>query len=94
MEGFLGGAFAACESGGLEESPLAPWRVFRVHFRGIGLGRHEDSVCPLVIDVEGGDGICGVRVAFVGGEGVQGGGDDVVALPLQDNVALCAEVLW
>ena len=36
----------------------------------------------------------GRRVAFVGGEGVQGGGDDVVGLPLQDDVALCAEVLW
>ena len=57
--------------------------------------------------MEGGDGIfgalgwsghcwdgCGVPVAFVGGEGVQGGGDDVVGLPLQDNVALRAEVLW
>ena len=37
---------------------------------------------------------CGVPVAFVGGEGVQGGGDDVVGLPLQDDVALRAEVLW
>ena len=57
--------------------------------------------------MEGGDGIvgalgrwghcrdgCGVPVAFVGGEGVQGGGDDVVGLPLQDDVALRAEVLW
>ena len=26
---------------------------------------------------------CGVRGAFVGGEVVQGGGDDVVGLPLQ-----------
>ena len=47
VEGFPGGAFAACEGGGLEESLLAPWGVFRVHFRGIGLGRHEDSVCPV-----------------------------------------------
>ena len=60
-----------------------------------------------LIDVEGCDGIfgasgrwghcsdgCGVAVAFVGGEGVQGGGDDVVGLPLQDDVALRAEVLW
>ena len=46
VEGFPGGAFAACEGGGLEESLLAPWGVFRVYFRGIGLGRHEDSVCP------------------------------------------------
>ena len=30
---------------------------------------------------------CGVPVVLVGG-------DDVVGLPLQDNVALCAEVLW
>ena len=37
---------------------------------------------------------CGVPVAFVGGQGVQGGGDDVVGLPLQDDVALRAEVLW
>ena len=57
--------------------------------------------------MEGGDGIvgalgrwghcwdgCGVPVAFVGGEGVQGGGDDVVGLALQDDVALRAEVLW
>ena len=153
MEGFPGGALAACEGGGLEESVPALWGVFRVYFRGIGLGRHEDSVCPVedpplgvrfedvdgrllgggvqgvprcdgqfypggvevwgcpaaqeLIVVEGGDGIfgalrwwghrwhgCGVPVAFVGGEGVQGGGDDVVGLPLQDDVALRAEVLW
>ena len=45
----------------------------------------------------GGGGIAGMVVgsqAFVGGEGVQGGGDDVVGLPLQDDVALRAEVLW
>ena len=47
VEGLPGGAFAACEGGGLEESLLAPWGVFRVYFRGIGLGRHEDSVCPV-----------------------------------------------
>ena len=47
VEGFPGGAFAACEGGGLEESLLAPWGVFRVYFRGIGLGRHEDSLCPV-----------------------------------------------
>ena len=23
------------------------WGVFQVFFRGIGLGRHEDSVCPV-----------------------------------------------
>ena len=38
VEGFPGGAFAACEGGGLEESLLAPWGVFQVYFRGIGLG--------------------------------------------------------
>ena len=47
VEGFPGGAFAACEGGGLEESVPAPWGVFRVYFRGIGLGRHEESVCPV-----------------------------------------------
>ena len=47
VEGFPGGAFAACEGDGLEESLLAPWGVFLVHFRGIGLGRHEDSVCQV-----------------------------------------------
>ena len=46
VEGFSGGAFAACEGGGLEESLPTPWGVFRVYFPGIGLGRHEDSVCP------------------------------------------------
>ena len=57
--------------------------------------------------MEGGDGIvgalrwwrhrwdgCGVPVVFDGGQGVQGGGGDVVGLPLQDDVALRAEVLW
>ena len=51
VEGFQGGAFAACEGGGLEDSLPAPWGVFRVffrvYFRGIILGRHEDSVCPV-----------------------------------------------
>ena len=47
VEGFPGGAFAACENDGLEESVPAPWGVFWVYFRGIGLGRHEDSVCPV-----------------------------------------------
>ena len=46
----------------------------------------------------GGGGIAGMVVRsewrFVDGEGVQGGGDDVVGLPLQDDVALRAEVLW
>ena len=47
MEGFPQGAFAACEGGGLEESVPASWGVFQVHFWGVGLGRHEDSVCPV-----------------------------------------------
>ena len=47
VEGFPGGAFAACEGGGLEESVPAPWGVFRVYFRGKGLNRHEDCVCPV-----------------------------------------------
>ena len=47
VEGFPGGAFEACEGGGLEELLPAPWGVFRVYFRGIGLGRHEDSACPV-----------------------------------------------
>ena len=71
MEGFPGGASAACESDGLEESLPAPWGVFRVYLRGIGLGRHEDSVCtvedpPLGVcfeDVDGG--LLGGRVQGV-----------------------------
>ena len=47
VEGFPRGAFAACEGGGLEDSLPASWGVFRVYFRGLGLGRHEDSVCPV-----------------------------------------------
>ena len=47
MEGFPGGSFAACEGGGVEESLPAPLGVFRVYFRGIGLGCREDSVCPV-----------------------------------------------
>ena len=47
MEGFPQGALAAFEGGGLEESLQALWGVFRVHHRGVGLGRHEDSVCPV-----------------------------------------------
>ena len=33
-------------------------------------------------------------MAFVGGKGVECGGDNVLGLCLQDNVALCAEVFW
>ena len=62
MEGFPRGAFAACEGGGLEESLPASWGVLRVYLQGVGLGRHEDSVCqvedpPLGVrfeDVDGG----------------------------------------
>ena len=36
-----------CISCRLEESLLASRGVFRVHFWGVGLGRHEDSVCPV-----------------------------------------------
>ena len=34
VEGFPGGAIAACEGGGLEESLLAPWGVFQGLFPG------------------------------------------------------------
>ena len=47
MEGFTRGAFPACEADGLEGSLLASWGVFRVYLRGVGLGRHEDTVCPV-----------------------------------------------
>ena len=47
LEGFPRGALAACEVGGLEESLPTSWRVFWVDFWGLGLGGHEDSVCPV-----------------------------------------------
>ena len=47
MEGFPRGAFAACEGGGLGDLLRASWGVFGVLFRGVGLGSHEDSVCPV-----------------------------------------------
>ena len=47
VEGFPRGALAACEGGGLEESLPASWGVFWVYFSGVGLGCHEDSVCPV-----------------------------------------------
>ena len=47
MEGFPLGAFTACEGGGLEESLPAWWGVFLVYLQAVGLGRHEDSVCPV-----------------------------------------------
>ena len=67
MEGFLRGAFAACEGSGLEESLLASWGAFRVFLRGVGLGRHEDSVCQVE------DPPLGVRFEDVDG-GLLGGG--------------------
>ena len=67
MEGFPRGAFVAREGGGLEELLPASWGVFRVYFRGVGLGRHEDSVCP------GEDPPLGVRLEDVDG-GMWGGG--------------------
>ena len=71
MEGFPRGAFAASEGGGLEQSLPASWGVFRVYFRGVGLGRHEDSVCPVddlplgvcVEDMDGG--LLGGRIQAV-----------------------------
>ena len=71
VEGFPWGAFAACEGGGLEESLPASWGVFRFYFRGVGLGCHEDSVCPVEVsplgvrfdDVDGG--LLGERVQGV-----------------------------
>ena len=47
VEGFPQGAFAACKGGGLEESLPTSWEGLRVYFRVVGLGRHEDSVCPV-----------------------------------------------
>ena len=67
VEGFPRGAFAACEGGGLEESLPASWRVFQVYLRGVGLGCHEDSVCPVE------DPPLGVRFEDVDG-GLLGGG--------------------
>ena len=46
-EGFPQGALSACEVAGVEESLPASWGVFRLYFRGVGLGRHEDCVCPV-----------------------------------------------
>ena len=67
VEGFPRGAFAACEGGGLEELLPASPGVFRVYLRGVGLGRHEDSVCPVE------DPPLGVRFEDVDG-GLLGGG--------------------
>ena len=73
VEGFPRGAFAAREGGSPEESLPAPWGVFWVYFRGIGLGRHEDSVCP-VEDPPLGVGFEDVDGGLLGGpvQGVQG----------------------
>ena len=67
MEGSPRGAVAACEGGGLEKSLPASWGVFRVYFGGVGLDRHEDSVCPVE------DPPFGVRFEDVDG-GLLGGG--------------------
>ena len=61
VEGFPWGAFMACEGGGPEESLLASCGVFRVYFWGVGLGRHEDSMCrgedpPMGVHFENVDG--------------------------------------
>ena len=76
MEGFSRGAFAACEGGGLEESLRASWGVFRIYFRVVGLGSHEDSVCPVE------DPPLGVRFEDVGG-GLLGG--RVQGVPRRDG---------
>ena len=47
VEGFPRGAFAAREAGGLEELLPASRGVFQVYFPVVGLGHHEDSVCPV-----------------------------------------------
>ena len=47
LEGFPRGALWGYGSGGLEELLLAWWGVLGVYFRGVGLGRHEDPVCPV-----------------------------------------------
>ena len=47
VQGFPRGALSACDSGGLEESLRTSLGVFRVSLWGVGLGRHEDPVCPV-----------------------------------------------
>ena len=47
VEGLPRGALAACEGGGVEESLPASCGVLRVYLQGVGLCRHEDSVCPV-----------------------------------------------
>ena len=47
MEGFSRGSLSACGGEGLEESLPVSRGLFRVYFWGVGLGRHEDSVCPV-----------------------------------------------
>ena len=66
VEDFPRGALAACEAGGLEESLPAPWGVFGVYFSGVGLGRHEDPVCPVE------DPLLGVRFEDVDGGSLRG----------------------
>ena len=151
VQGFPWGALPACGGRGLEESLSASRGVFRDYVRGVGLGRHEDPLCPMqhpplgvrledvdggllgrcvegvpwgdgnlhsggvevwggraaeeLVDVEGRDRVVGalwwwghrwdgsvVPVAFMGGEGVECGGDDVVHLSFQEYVSLCAKI--
>ena len=47
VERFPRGAFLACDSGGLKESLPASWGGLGVYLLGVGLGRHEDPVCPV-----------------------------------------------
>ena len=76
VEAFPRGAFTACEGGGLEELLPASLGVFRVYFRGVGLGCHEDSVCPVE------DPPLGVRFEDVDG-GLSGG--RVQGVPRRDG---------
>ena len=151
VQGFPWGALSACGGRGLEESLSASRGVLRVYFWGVGLGCHEDPLCPVeypplgvrledvgggllggcvegvpwgdgnlrsgglevwgghaaeeLMDVEGREWVVGalwwrqhcwdgggVLVVFLGGEGVECGGDDVLCLSLLDYVSLCAEI--
>ena len=67
VEGFARGALAACEGAGLEVLLPVSWGVFRVYLRGVGPGRHEDSVCPVE------DPPLGVRFEDVDGRMLGGG---------------------
>ena len=47
VEGLPRGVISACDSGGLEGSLPASSGVFQIYLWGVGLGRHEDPVCPM-----------------------------------------------